>query len=186
VAIRQKRLAGMALAVAFSGGVAIAEPGHAATQGNLGASSTATVAISASVPARARITGLADIAMLNLNPTTTATRARNVCVWSNTASRRYRITASGSGASNAFALANGTLSVPYAVQWNARAGRTTGTTLNAGVASAVLTSLATHQSCASGPTASASLIVQITAANLGTMQAATVYAGTLTLIVAPV
>src|SRR3546814_1094060 len=47
--------------------VAVATPGAAlaATQGSLGATSTGTVSISASVPARVRISGLADVAFTN-------------------------------------------------------------------------------------------------------------------------
>lgn len=157
----------------------------AATQGLQGATSTGQVVVSARVPNRARISGLADVSFLNQNPSAAASRPQNVCVWSNTATRRYRVTATGSGAANAFRLVNGALTVPYTVRWNAAPGRITGTNLTTGTASAILTSTATHQSCASGPTASASLIVGITAANLGTMRAATLYSGTLTLVVSP-
>lgn len=163
----------------------LGEPAIAATQGDIGATTTGLVAISASVPNRARITGLSDVAFTNQNPTTAASRAQNVCVWSNTATKRYAIIATGSGAANAFTLANGTLTVRYSVRWNAAAGQTTGTALTSGTSSAVLTSTATHQTCASGPTASSSLIVGISTANLSTMRAATTYAGTLTLVVTP-
>lgn len=160
-------------------------PVLAATQGTLGTTSTGTISISASVPARARLSGLADVAFTSVDPTTAASNAQSVCAWSNTATKGYTITASGSGAANAFTLANGSLTVPYSVQWNATSGQTSGTALTAGTASAGFVSTATNQNCASGPASSASLIVGIAASDLQTMQAATNYTGTLTLLMAP-
>lgn len=162
-----------------------AVPGSAATQGTSGATSTGTVSITASVPNRARITGLADVNFLNQDPATAASSAQNVCVWSNTATKAYTITATGSGASNAFTLTNGTGTVPYSVEWNSTSGQTSGTALSAGTASSSLTSTATNQNCASGPSSSASLVVGISTANLGTMSAGSNYTGTLTLLVTP-
>lgn len=160
-------------------------PAMAATQGTLGATSTGTVAISASVPNRARITGLSDVAFTSQDPNTAASNAQNVCVWSNTATKGYTVNATGSGASNAFTLANSLLTVPYSVSWNASSGATTGTALTAGTASAGLVSTATQQVCSSGPATTSSLIVAISTADLGGMQAATSYTGTLTLVVTP-
>ena len=157
----------------------------AASQGTLGATSTGSVDITASVPNRARITGLSDVAFTNQDPATAASSAQNVCVWSNTATKAYTITATGSGTASAFTLSNGTTTVPYSVEWAASSNQTSGTALATGTASAALTSAATHQSCASGPTSSASLIVGITTANLGTMSAGSSYTGTLTLLVTP-
>jgi hypothetical protein len=158
---------------------------HAATQGTLGATSTGTISISASVPNRARITGLGDVAFTNQDPNTAASNAQNVCLWSNTATKGYTITASGSGTANAFTLANGSLTVPYSVQWSGSSGQTSGSALTAGTASTGFVSTATNQTCASGPTSSASLIVNIATTDLGAMQAATSYTGTLTLLVTP-
>lgn len=177
---------GLALMLAAEIGLALsASPAAAATHGTIGATSTGTASIVASVPSRARITGLTDVAFTNKDPATAALAAQNVCVWSNTATRRYRVTARGSGAGNSFRLANGALNVAYTVRWNAASGRTTGTNLTTGRASATLTTTAMHQSCASGPATTSSLIIGITAANLSAMRAATTYTGTLTLVVAP-
>lgn len=167
-------------------GSAFSFPAMAATQGTLGATSTGSVVITASVPNRARITGLNDVTFTNQDPNTAATSAQNVCVWSNTATKGYTITASGSGATGAFTLANAALIVPYSVQWAASTGQTSGTALSNGISSATLISTATNQSCASGPASSASLVVNIGTSDLGGMQAATSYTGTLTLLVAPV
>jgi hypothetical protein len=178
-----------ALKATIAGAVALAAlsatAAQAATQGTLGATSTGTVAISASVPNRARITGLTDVAFTSQDPNTAASSAQNVCVWSNTATKGYTVTATGSGAANAFTLANGSLTVPYSVQWSATSGQTTGTALATGTASAGLVSSATHQTCATGNATTASLIVGIGTADLGAMQAATSYTGTLTLVVTP-
>ncbi len=175
-----KKLLLAAAAIALSTGTA-----HAANQGTLGATSTGDITITASVQARVRITGLADVSWTNQDPGTAATNAQDVCVWSNTSTKGYTVTARGDGASNAFTLANGALTVPYSVQWNASAGQTTGTALTTGSASGTLTSTAaTNQTCTAGE--SASLVVGISAADLGGMQAATSYSGVLTLVVSPV
>lgn len=162
-----------------------AMPASAATQGSLGTTSTGTITITASVPNRARITGLSDVNFLNQDPATAASSAQNVCVWSNTATKAYTITATGSGSSNAFTLTNGTGTVPYSVEWNSTSGQTSGTALSAGTATSSLTSTATNQNCASGPSASASLVVGLSTANLSTMNAGSNYTGTLTLLVTP-
>lgn len=160
-------------------------PAMAATQGSFAATSTGSVAISASVPSRARITGLQDVAFLNQDPASAAAAAQNVCVWSNTASGAYTITATGSGTASAFTLTNGLATVPYSVEWAASSGQTSGNVLTAGTASSSLTSAATNQTCASGPAASASLIVKIASADLGNMVPGSNYTGTLTLLVTP-
>ena len=156
-----------------------------ATDGALGATSTGTVSISASVPARARITGLSDVAFTNQDPGTPAANAQDVCVWSNTATKAYTITATGSGTASAFTLTDGSGTVPYSVEWSDTSGSTSGTALVAGTASAAQASAATNQICASGPAASASLVVKMATADLGTMTGGSNYTGTLTLLVTP-
>jgi hypothetical protein len=156
----------------------------AASDGTLDATSQGSVEISASVPNRVRLTGLDDVAFTNQDPSTAASNAQDVCVWSNTGGG-YSITATGSGAANAFTLANGSLTVPYSVAWNSSAGQTTGTALTTATPLASLTSAATNQLCASGPSSSASLIVGISSDDLQTMQGGLSYTGTLTLLVTP-
>ena len=163
----------------------VPSPAYAATDGSLGATSTGTLSITASVPNRARISGLSDIDFTNQDPASAATAAQNVCVWSNTATKAYTVTASGSGDSSAFTLSNGGAVVPYQVQWAGASGALTGTVLTPGSASASFTSAATNQNCASGPNASASLIVGVDTSDLGTMSAGSNYTGTLTLLVTP-
>lgn len=156
----------------------------AATQGTLGSTSTGSVSISATVPGRVQISGLRDVPFGTVDPTTAASDAQNVCVWSNTSGRAYSLTATGSGTSNAFTLSDGTNTLAYGVEWAASSGQTTGTALTAGTASGSLASTATNPTCSSGPATSASLIVNMTAANLQAAVAGA-YTGTLTLVVAP-
>jgi hypothetical protein len=158
---------------------------EAATQGTLGATSTGSITITVSVANRAQITGLTDVAFTNIDPATNATAAQSNCVWSNTATKGYSITATGSGASGAFTLANGALSVPYSVQWAASAGQSSGSALTAGTALAGLTSTAVNPTCSTSPTTTSSLVVSIAASNLQSMQSATSYTGSLTLLVTP-
>lgn len=179
-----KSFAASAVALAsLASGTAYAAP----TQGTLGATSTGSILITASVPNRARITGLADVTFAPTDLTVAASNAQDVCVWSNTATKGYNVTATGSGASSAFTLTTAgpsPLTVPYSVAWNASAGQTTGTTLASGTVSANQVSTATNQLCTAGETQS--LILGIIASDLGAMQATTSYTGTLTLVVAPV
>lgn len=177
---RFRRLMAGIMAAALADGTAFG-----ATQGSLGTTSTGSISIGASVPNRIQISGLADVSFTNQDPATPASNAQNVCVWSNTSTKGYNVTASGSGAASAFTLANGAATVPYAVEWAGSSGQSSGTALTTGSALTGLTSTATSATCSSGPGSSASLIVKISSANLQSMQAAATYTGTLTLVVAP-
>jgi hypothetical protein len=175
--------AGAAFAVAF-------QATDAATQGVAGTTSTGTVTINASVAARVDITNLSDVTFADadigpvINTASQATKAENVCVWSNNSDKSYYITASGSGAASAFTLANAANPViPYEVYWNVTTGQVTGTQLLTGVKSAKLTGTATAPTCGGGTTAS--LIVGIQGTDANSMLANTAYTGTLTLLLAP-
>jgi hypothetical protein len=164
----------------------LAEPAVASTQGAFGATSTGSVTINASVPGRVRISGLSDVTFTSVDPSVAASNAQNVCVWSNTSTRGYNITATGSGAGSAFTLASGALpAVPYTVQWAASSGQTSGTSLAASTALTGQTSTAISSDCSAGPVSSASLVVSIGSATLQSMTAGVTYNGTLTLVVAP-
>lgn len=173
-----KRIA-LVAAVMVNPGVA-----SAATQGSLGATSTGSIGISATVPGRVQISGLTDVAFGSVDPATAAASAQDVCVWSNTSGRNYDITATGSGTSNAFTLSDGTNSLAYSVEWAATSGQSSGTALAPATALTGIASTATNPTCSSGPAASASLVVKMSAANLQAAVASS-YTGTLTLVVAP-
>ena len=155
-----------------------------ATQGTAGATSTGSVSISATIPGRVQISGLTDVAFGTVDPTAPAASAQNVCVWSNTSGKGYSMTATGSGASNAFTLTDGTNTLPYSVEWAGSSGQSSGTALVSGTALGSLTSTATNPTCSAGPATTASLIVKMSAANLQAAVASS-YTGTLTLVVAP-
>jgi len=157
----------------------------AASQGTLGTTSTGSISIGASVPNRVQISNLADVSFTNQDPSVAASNAQNVCVWSNSSTKGYNITATGSGPANAFTLSNGAATVPYSVEWAGSSGQSSGTALSSGSALTGLTSTATNPTCSAGPSSSASMVVKITSASLQGMQAATSYTGTLTLVVAP-
>jgi hypothetical protein len=107
-------------------------------------------------------------------------------VWSNTSTRGYTVTATGSGASNAFTLASGALPVvPYTVQWAQTSGQASGASLLAGTALGGQTSGAINSDCSAGPSSSASLVVSVASSALQGMTAGVTYNGTLTLVVAP-
>lgn len=179
-----KKVAGILSAAVLA--LAPASSAFAATQGGFGATSTGSVNINASVPDRVRISGLQDVNLTNVDPlSTNVFDAQDVCVFSNTATRGYSLTATGSGAANAFTLSAGGSTVPYTVEWAPTIGQTSGSTLTAGNVQTGFTSSATHQLCNTGPAGSASLIVRLASADLSTMQSGQTYTGTLTLLVQP-
>lgn len=178
--------ANILFAAATSAALVFSTGASAATDGTLGSQSTGTVTINASVPDRVRISGLEDVNFTSIDPASTNVfNTQDVCLWSNTATRGYSLTATGSGAVDAFELSAGGLTVPYSVEWAGTTGATTGVTLSAGSAASGFISTATHQLCNTGPSNSASLIVRLADADLSTMQSGQTYTGLLTLLVQP-
>lgn len=170
-------------AAALSAGAMLAVPAAAATQGSIGATSTGSVLITATVPNRALITSLADVTFTNADPSVAATSSQGPCVWSNTSTRNYTITASGSGTAGAFTIASGSSVIPYSIGWANSANATSLTALTAGAASSAIASNATNISC--GGTGNSTLKVTIGATDLQNMVATNSYTGTLTLVVTP-
>lgn len=168
---------------ALAGGIVAAMPANAATQGTVGATSTGSISINASVPGRAVINSLTDVTFASVDPTIDAVSAQAPCVWSNTSTRGYKILASGSGASGAFTLTDGTVTVPYTVGWADSANATSLASLTAGTASATLAATAANPACSGG--ADSTLQVAIASSSLQSMVANTAYLGTLTLVVTP-
>lgn len=177
---------GRRLSVLLLAGAALSGTAHAATQGNLGATSTGSVVINATVAPQVRISGLEDVSFNNPNPANNAFRAQNVCVWSNTATRNYKIEAVGNGGTSTtdLSISDGTTAIPYSVEWDDVSGATSGAALASGVQVGGQNSTATKSDC-SGGGETASLIVRIAATDLQDMQAAASYTGTLTLTVTP-
>lgn len=179
---RVRALAAMPLA-ALAATAILASPAHAAGQGSIGATSTGSVAITATVPNRALITSLTDVTFTNADPSVAATSSQGPCVWSNTSTRNYTITASGSGTAGAFTIASGAATIPYSVGWANSANASSLTALTAGSASSAVASNATNISC--GGSGNSTLKVTIGASDLQNMVATNSYTGTLTLVVTP-
>lgn len=131
-----------------------------------------------------QITKLTDVSFGTISTAADSVRGQNVCISSQTPTKGYNVRASGSGASNAFTLANGTKTLAYEVQWNSTSGQTTGTGLSPNIALTGLISSATKPTCSSGPATTASLIVVVRSVAASTASAGT-YNGTLTLVFAP-
>lgn len=157
---------------------------EAAQQGTLGATSTGSVGISVSIAPRVQISGLEDVQFALVDPATGARKAQAVCVWSNSPSGAYTLTAAGSGAGGAFELAGGEQTVGYSVEWSANAGQTSGEPLTSGATQTNLQAAATSADCASG-SGSASLMVAVDPAQLASAEPGAAYTGALTLIVSP-
>ena len=137
-------------------------------------------------PNRVQLTGLSDVTFTNVDPALAASNAQSVCVWSNTSTKGYNVTATGSGTAGAFTIANGALPVvPYSVQWNQSPGQSSGVALTKGTALTGQVSTAVKATCSSAPLTSASLVIGIAPTDLQTMVSTVSYTGTLTLVIAP-
>lgn len=132
-----------------------------------------------------RITKLADVAFGSIaNLGVDAVSSQSICVYANTATNGYRITATGSGSGGNFALASGANQLDYEVQWNQLAGQTTGSQLAPNIPLTGQITSARQQTCNSGPPTSASLIVLMRSSVLSSATAGS-YSGSLTLVVGP-
>ena len=146
-----------------------------------------TAITSPAVAATVRITGLQDVVVSALDPALDAVNSQSICVYSDTATKGYSVTAYGSGAGSAFLLSGGALggSLAYELQWNQLPGKTNGTQFSPGTALSGQVSSATQQRCSSGPSSSASLIFILRSSKLQSATAAIAYTGTITIVIAP-
>lgn len=133
---------------------------------------------------KARLTGLSDVAFGLIASTADQSASQSVCAYSSTNTGGYSVMAVGNGSGGAFTLASAVAVLPYDVLWSDSANQTGGSSLVAGTATSGFTSLASQQSCNSGPSTSASLTVVIRSASL-TSAAAGSYAGTLQITISP-
>ena len=133
---------------------------------------------------KARITNLSDVdfgQIANLQAETR--RSQSICIYSNSVGNAYSVVASGSGPGGSFALANGTSSLAYDVEWSQQSGQTSGTQLSANGVLTGQASAATHQFCNTGPPTSASLTIVLRAPELSQAREGS-YSGSLTLLIA--
>jgi hypothetical protein len=133
---------------------------------------------------KARITNISDVSFgLISNLQADSRQSQNICVFSQSTGGAYSISAAGSGSGSSFVLSSGTNSIAYEVEWSPQSGQTSGTSLSPNVALTGQASSATHQSCNSGPTSSASLIITLRSSELSQASEGS-YSGSLTLLVA--
>jgi hypothetical protein len=132
-----------------------------------------------------RITKLSDVVFGSVaNLGVDAISSQSICVYAHSTSNGYQVTASGSGAGGSFVLTSGTSSLAYDVLWNETAGQNSGTQLNPNVTLTGQASAAIQQTCNTGPSTTASLILVLRALALSSARAGS-YSGTLTLLVGP-
>jgi hypothetical protein len=134
---------------------------------------------------KVRITSLSDVAFGTIpSLAVDAVRSQSVCLFADTSTNGYTITATGTGPAGTFELTSGLAAMPYEVQWSSSAGQSSGIQLTPNLPLTGQVSPATHQTCNNGPATSASLILMLRSSALSSAQAGT-YNGTLTLIVGP-
>lgn len=146
----------------------------AATQGTAGATSTGTAVVSVTIADIVQISDMNDFAFGTYSGTGNLNGTDNVCIYRN-GTGNYTVTATGSGAANAFTMTDGTNTIAYSVSLDG-ANLTTGTATNQTGAHA------TSANC--GGTPNKALAVNVLAADLQAAPAGA-YTGTLTLLVAP-
>lgn len=157
----------------------------AATQGTLDPTSTGTFDVTVTIPDRVRITGMQDIAFGTFTHAGDFNDDYPTCVYTNTLSAQYGVTASGDGTGSAFTLTNGTDTVPYRVFWNNAEGTTVGEgeILTTVKRDNVTNSNQVSSDCTTGGNTS-NLHVSIAEANMIGVTNGT-YSGTLTITIDP-
>jgi hypothetical protein len=134
---------------------------------------------------KVRITQLSDVAFGTIaNLGRDAVQSQSLCLYSDSATNGYHVTASGTGPGGAFELSSGAGVLAYEVQWSSSAAQSSGVQLWPNVPLSGQVSAATQQTCNNGPASSASLILILRAAALSGATAGS-YNGTLTLLVGP-
>jgi hypothetical protein len=134
---------------------------------------------------KVRVTNLSDVAFGTVtNLGADALRSESLCLFADTATNGYNVTATGSGRGGAFELSSGTGTLPFELSWNSAGGQSSGAPLIANVPLTGQVSSATQQTCTNGPATSASLVVILRSAALAGATAGT-YTGTVTLVVGP-
>ena len=158
-----------------------ASAAYAATQGTLGATSTGTADITVTISEQYRISSLQDYTFGTYAGTGDLTSNDDVCVYHN-GDGLYTVTATGSGAANAFTVTNGSNTIAYGVAFNDQTGVVGQTALTTGNASATQSGAnVTSSDCSSGGL-SANLEVELLEAALQAAPAGA-YTGTVTVVV---
>jgi hypothetical protein len=167
--------------IALGGALAaVATTGFAATQGVTGFTSSGDLDITLTVTDEVRINNLVDII---LPPFTGAdvVNSSDACVYRN-GGATYQVTATGSGAGNAFTLTDGVTPVNYSVTFDdgtGALGMTSGASLSRTNATG------TDDSCVTNGGDNSTIEVTVAAVDANSLPEAT-YIGTLTFLVAPI
>lgn len=157
-----------------------------ASDGSLGDTSTGNIGVNLNLPPLFRISGISDLDFGKYSGHGDISLDDDVCVWTNTASGNYRVTAKGQGTNYAFVVVkqgDATQTIPYSVRWNNTSGVQGNIELTANVISADKTG-ANHVSttCASGSAVTANFQITFTQSSLLAVRAGT-YTGVLTLVI---
>ena len=153
------------------------------TGGQIGIRSQASIRITAIAPARMQVVGARSIGLSGLDASEAAAKPQRLCVWSNTSSPRYSVTAFSGATSGNFSLVNAAGDrLPFTVEWADRAEASSGAKLEAGSPLTGLSATA-GAGCSGRAAANASLIVRV--ADQQKPAEPKPYAGTLVLVLAP-
>jgi hypothetical protein len=132
---------------------------------------------------KVRFSNLSDVAFGTIaNLGVDAVSSESVCIYADTTTNGYNVTATGAGPGGAFQLSAGVAQMSYEVQWSSSAGASSGAQLAPNLPLTGQVSAATQQTCNSGAATSASLIIVLRSGALSSAAAGT-YSGTLTLLV---
>ena len=157
-----------------------ASEAEAAGSGSLGATSTGSIEISASIATRASISGSGDIGFAGVGRATNRV-AQSLCLASNSRSRSYMVAAIGGGSAGAFELSDGHRTIGYTVGW----ASVEGTSLSeSGTANPAFEAALSRANCRDG-SGSTVLIVAIEPEHLDEARAGASFTGILTLMMAP-
>lgn len=153
----------------------------AETQGDLDPTSIGTFDVTFTLPDLVKITGMQDINFGQHN-SGDFNYDHSLCIYSNTPTATYSITAAGTGAGSSFRLSNGTDNINYNVYWNDIGGSTAGEV--AVTAGLKLTNQSgadqTDESCAVTGN-NANLHIEVLDANMSNITNG-IYTGTLTIL----
>lgn len=155
----------------------------AASDGTVGATSTGTASVLMTIPKLIRARNFANFAFGNYVGSGDLNGNDNLRISTNygTATRTYRVTASGSGAGSAFSITNGTTPLIYNAYFNDATGVVGRVALTATVP---LTTQGNASKPLSSNTNNANLSIEILQANLQSVDSGA-YTGVITLVFAP-
>ena len=154
----------------------------AASDGTIGTTSTGTAVISVTIPKLIRARSFSDFNMSASYPGTGDLNANDdLNISTNYATAGYRLTGTGTGASSAFTVTDGTQTIAYNAYFNDVSGTTGRVALATGTPLTAQTGAATTLASA---TLNANLSIEMLQANLQAVNAGA-YTGTITLVFTP-